>query len=361
MRRLRLGGAEPDRPRPGTRSQHRGRISRQYAGFGAGDGFREGLPRFRRSPGGGRLLSPDSDAGVGRAGGDRPGQPAADVPAQGRAGRGKPPPPPPALPPTPAARSAAAPPSLDLGQGDGEPAERKARPRPTVPEYLREPRKRPAWLPAAAVVLVVCLHGGGADGVGSVRAGDSAGRHAGAMGNSRADSRQVAADRRRSDEGRGERREGRGERSRSTSRPQEPAKEPAKEPPARNRQRTAAEPVKSRRRAAKAGRPACRPPCRRRPRAETQPKLARKSRHRPKTSRRQPPPVDGRQAAAQDRSRRRRPSRPSADSEAAKTPPVESAPPSGEARQTPEPKPAEPAAARRPSRWGGSCRAIRCC
>jgi hypothetical protein len=45
--------------------------------------------------------------------------------------------------------------SLDLGDDDLE--ERKSRTKPTVPEYLREPRRRPAWLPiGAAVFLGVC-------------------------------------------------------------------------------------------------------------------------------------------------------------------------------------------------------------
>jgi hypothetical protein len=64
------------------------------------------------------------------------------------------PPPTPALSPAPALPLGTALPSLDLEGGDGEPAGRKARPRPTVPEYLREPRKRPAWLPVAAVAVL---------------------------------------------------------------------------------------------------------------------------------------------------------------------------------------------------------------
>ncbi len=57
---------------------------------------------------------------------------------------------PPALP------GATTPPQLDLGELG--PAERKARPKPTVPEYLREPRRKPAWVSiAAAAVLVVCV------------------------------------------------------------------------------------------------------------------------------------------------------------------------------------------------------------
>ncbi len=57
---------------------------------------------------------------------------------------------PPALP------GATAAPQLDLGEPG--PAGRKARPRPTVPEYLREPRRKPAWVSiAAAAVLLVCV------------------------------------------------------------------------------------------------------------------------------------------------------------------------------------------------------------
>ena len=57
---------------------------------------------------------------------------------------------PPALP------AATAAPQLDLGELGL--AGRKARPKPTVPEYLREPRRKPAWVSiAAAAVLVVCV------------------------------------------------------------------------------------------------------------------------------------------------------------------------------------------------------------
>ncbi|MEN6449237.1 MAG: hypothetical protein ABFC96_01990 [Thermoguttaceae bacterium] len=49
-------------------------------------------------------------------------------------------------------------PQLDLGDVDF--GDRKARPRPTVPEYLREPRRKPVWLSiVAAVVLVICITG----------------------------------------------------------------------------------------------------------------------------------------------------------------------------------------------------------
>ncbi|MBN1395707.1 MAG: hypothetical protein JW959_11850 [Pirellulales bacterium] len=72
-------------------------------------------------------------------------------------------------PPTPGTHSTLAmpgmdaPPSLDLGPESTdtvEAKERKPRPRPTVPEYLREPRKRtPWWSIAAAVLLAVCIAG----------------------------------------------------------------------------------------------------------------------------------------------------------------------------------------------------------
>ena len=59
---------------------------------------------------------------------------------------------------TPAVGSASGPPTLDLGGDDGLSTARRFRPRPTVPEYLREPRKSRRWAPAAAVtVLVVCF------------------------------------------------------------------------------------------------------------------------------------------------------------------------------------------------------------
>jgi hypothetical protein len=67
---------------------------------------------------------------------------------------------PPPTPATSAARTTAeAGPklSLDLDVGD-DLSGRRARPKPTVPEYLREPRRRGAWLRAAAVVLAAaCL------------------------------------------------------------------------------------------------------------------------------------------------------------------------------------------------------------
>lgn len=66
------------------------------------------------------------------------------------------PPPTPAVGQSPAAVSAGGPPALNL-EGDGDSGQRKARPRPTVPEYLREPRKKGRWLPAVTVVLVACF------------------------------------------------------------------------------------------------------------------------------------------------------------------------------------------------------------
>ena len=68
---------------------------------------------------------------------------------------GKTPPPPPPASGAPGAPPVSIPLSLDLDDDDLE--ERKSRTKPTVPEYLREPRRRPAWLPiAAAVFLGVC-------------------------------------------------------------------------------------------------------------------------------------------------------------------------------------------------------------
>jgi hypothetical protein len=67
-------------------------------------------------------------------------------------------------PPPPTAGSAQAPapgvpPTLDLGQTDDAYADRKPRPKPTVPEYLREPRKRGPWVAVAGVVLAVGVIG----------------------------------------------------------------------------------------------------------------------------------------------------------------------------------------------------------
>jgi hypothetical protein len=46
------------------------------------------------------------------------------------------------------------PPALDLGPDDGDREEQKPRPRPTVPEYLREPRKSRHWFPVVATLVV---------------------------------------------------------------------------------------------------------------------------------------------------------------------------------------------------------------
>lgn len=63
----------------------------------------------------------------------------------------KPPPPPPTAP----SDSTSAPSlSLDLEVGDDDSGDRKPRPKPTVPEYLREPRRQRAWLSATAAVLL---------------------------------------------------------------------------------------------------------------------------------------------------------------------------------------------------------------
>lgn len=52
------------------------------------------------------------------------------------------------------------PPQLDLEPKKTEPAEPKPRQKPTVPEYLREPRKKSPWLSiAAGLLLVVCVTG----------------------------------------------------------------------------------------------------------------------------------------------------------------------------------------------------------
>ncbi len=64
------------------------------------------------------------------------------------------PPPTPATQPTPAMSGAKTPPRLDLEPSDVAAAGRKPRPKPTVPEYLREPRKKSSWWAAAAAVLL---------------------------------------------------------------------------------------------------------------------------------------------------------------------------------------------------------------
>ena len=131
---------------------------------------------------------------------------------------------PPALPPTPAMPTSAAP-SLDL-EGDGEPARRQARPKPTVPEYLREPRKRPAWLAvAAAAVLAVCLTVVVVFMLGLLDPGTPLGDMLVRLG-VRTDSRQVAAQTDAKGEGRGET-----QTEPSDKLAAEAAKGPANEPP----------------------------------------------------------------------------------------------------------------------------------
>ena len=94
------------------------------------------------------------------------------------------PPPTPAVGATPAAASAGNPPALDLDQGDGEFGQRKARPQADRARVSpRAAEERP--LAAGGGRGAGCLfHAGCADGVRSVRAGDSAGQRAGAMGSS---------------------------------------------------------------------------------------------------------------------------------------------------------------------------------
>lgn len=63
----------------------------------------------------------------------------------------------PSVGPPPVAPAMTTPPKLDLNVGDDD-AARRFRPKPTVPEYLRDSHKRPRWLPtAAALVLVACF------------------------------------------------------------------------------------------------------------------------------------------------------------------------------------------------------------
>ncbi|MEN6459632.1 MAG: hypothetical protein ABFC63_11965 [Thermoguttaceae bacterium] len=73
----------------------------------------------------------------------------------------------PPLPPTaeqPALPSQPTGPLLDLGDLGGD---RKARPKPTVPEYLRESHRKPIWVSVvAAVVLVICITGIGLKSLG---------------------------------------------------------------------------------------------------------------------------------------------------------------------------------------------------
>jgi len=64
-------------------------------------------------------------------------------------------------PPLPVAPSDATAPimlNLTIGSSDGDSAGHRARPKPTVPEYLRESRPKRRWLPAAAaLVLAACF------------------------------------------------------------------------------------------------------------------------------------------------------------------------------------------------------------
>lgn len=57
----------------------------------------------------------------------------------------------------PAAQTPAGhPPALNLGPTDDS-ADRKARPKPTVPEYLREPRRQSPWVVVAVLVILACF------------------------------------------------------------------------------------------------------------------------------------------------------------------------------------------------------------
>ena len=67
------------------------------------------------------------------------------------------PPPTPAVPPTSSAPATGPSLNLDLNLGDGDPADRKLHLRPTVPEYLREPRRRRAWVAIAAILAAACV------------------------------------------------------------------------------------------------------------------------------------------------------------------------------------------------------------
>ena len=80
---------------------------------------------------------------------------AAGKPAGGEAARiaGAPP-----LPVVPSNATAPTMLNLTIGSSDGDSAGHRARLRPTVPEYLREPRPKRRWLPAAAgLVLAACF------------------------------------------------------------------------------------------------------------------------------------------------------------------------------------------------------------
>jgi hypothetical protein len=65
------------------------------------------------------------------------------------------PPPTPALGATTIVAGVGTSPTLDLGQDEEMRSDRKPRPKPTVPEYLRDSRKPGRWLPMAATAIVV--------------------------------------------------------------------------------------------------------------------------------------------------------------------------------------------------------------
>ncbi len=254
-------------------------------------------------------------------------------------------------------------PSLDL-EGDGEPARRQARPRPTVPEYLREPRKRPAWLPvAAAAVLAVCLTLVVLLMFGLLEPGTPLGDMLVRLG-VRTDSRQVAAE--TEARGRGERGDEE-KRSRPTSWPRRPPTAPANEP-AKSVEATSkppAEPAKQPRRRSRANslpRQRCRPERQRRPRRRRRPSRKRKNRRsEPQKEPEAPPSVTAPKlppksttppeakppAAPDDTARRRRPlngGTPGAKRERRRQ----------RSRRASFPR-------SRPSPWADSCRASRCC
>ena len=109
--------------------------------------------------GGGGFLSSDSDIGAGRAGGDR----------RGRAGSGcinsrtprqrLQPAASPAVVAPPLAPGHSVPPPL-RAEAPGDAALRKHRPKPTVPEYLREGQRKRRWVPITLLaILIVCVTG----------------------------------------------------------------------------------------------------------------------------------------------------------------------------------------------------------